>query len=155
MQVEVRGRRARRWVAGGLIAFGALFSGIGLVLAGVSVSYLTDGERAPGTVVALEWEEHGGGSRKGRTGDEPVAHPVVAFTPAGGSPTRFREFTGSNPPAYEVGERVEVLYRPDSPEDARIDGFAALWLLPLIFGGIGLVIVGVGTGIALVARRRP
>ncbi|MER7519112.1 DUF3592 domain-containing protein [Streptomyces sp. NPDC126499] len=139
-----------------MIAFGALFSIIGTVLAGISVSYVANGERASGTVVALEWQGgHAGGSRKTRSGNEPVAHPVVEFTPAGGTPTRFREFTGSNPPAYEVGERVEVRYRADSPEDARIEGFATMWLLPLVFGGIGLLIVGVGTGIALFGRGRP
>ncbi|MFF5970058.1 DUF3592 domain-containing protein [Streptomyces sp. NPDC012769] len=122
----------------------------------MSVSYVVNGERASGTVVALEWEGgHTGGSRKSRSGNEPVAHAVVEFTPTGGAPTRFREFTGSNPPAYEVGERVDVRYRADSPEDARIEGFATLWLLPVIFGGIGLVIVGVGTGIALFGRGRP
>ncbi|MET7698196.1 hypothetical protein [Streptomyces sp. NPDC005485] len=38
----------------GAIAFGALFLTVALILAGVSVSFLADAERAPGTVVALE-----------------------------------------------------------------------------------------------------
>ncbi|MGK5543184.1 DUF3592 domain-containing protein [Streptomyces sp. URMC 127] len=134
---------------------GALCLVTGLIFAGISVSFLTDAERAPGTVVALDWQEdYGGGSRKARSDDPPAAHPVVEFTPAGGTPRKFRDSAGSNPPSYEVGEQVEVLYRPDSPGDARINGFASLWLLPLIFGGIGLVFTAVGTTIALVTRRR-
>ncbi|MFE0251879.1 DUF3592 domain-containing protein [Streptomyces sp. NPDC059010] len=155
VEVQVRGRGARRWVAFGLIAFGSVFLVIGLVLAGLSVSFLTDAKRAPGTVVELEWQKDDSGtSRKGRGNDEPVAYPVVEFASADGTKRTFRSSTGSNPPSYEEGERVEVLYRADSPEDARINGFASLWLLPLIFGGIGLVITGVGTAIALVGRRR-
>nr|WP_202121566.1 DUF3592 domain-containing protein [Streptomyces sp. BA2] len=153
--MQVRGWGARQWVTFGAIAFGALFTAIGLILAGVSISFLADAKRAPGTVVTLEWRsDHGGSSRKTRGSDGPVAYPVVEFTSADGAPRTFRSSMGSNPPSYERGERVEVLYRADSPEDARINGFVSLWLLPLIFGGIGLVILGVGTTIAVVGRRR-
>ncbi|AZQ35670.1 DUF3592 domain-containing protein [Streptomyces cyaneochromogenes] len=155
MQVQVRGQGARRWITFGAIAFGALFLVVGLVLAGVSVAFLADAERAQGTVVSLEWRsENNSASRKKRTDDRPVAYPVVEYTSAQGTPRTFRSSTGSNPPSYEVGERVEVLYRADSPDDARINGFASLWLLPLIFGGIGLVIAGIGTAVALAGRRR-
>nr|WP_328907617.1 DUF3592 domain-containing protein [Streptomyces sp. NBC_00234] len=154
MQVQVRGRGARQWFSIGAIAFGSLFLVVGLILAGVSVSFLANAERAPGTVVSLEWRNDDNGvSRKKRGNDKPAAYPVVEFTSADGTPRTFRSSTGSNPPSYEEGERVEVLYRANSPEDARIKGFASLWLLPLIFGGIGLVIAGVGTGVALAGRR--
>ncbi|MER5939140.1 DUF3592 domain-containing protein [Streptomyces sp. NPDC001928] len=138
-----------------MIAFGTVFLVIGLILAGMSVSFLADAERAPGTVVELEWRsDDNGASRKARENNRPVAYPVVEFTSADGTARTFRSSTGSNPPSYEEGERVEVLYRADSPEDARINGFASLWLLPLIFGGIGLVIAGVGTAVAVLGRRR-
>ncbi|MDR3083871.1 MAG: DUF3592 domain-containing protein [Streptomyces sp.] len=155
MKIHVRGQGARRWIAFGAIAFGALFLVIGLILAGVSVSFLADAERARGTVVALEWRnDNNGVSHRKRANDKPAAYPVVEFTSADGTRRTFRDSTGSRPPSYEVGERVEVLYRADSPEDARINGFASLWLLPLIFGGIGLAIAGAGTVVALVMRRR-
>lgn len=155
MRVQVRGRGARRWITFGAIAFGALFLVVGLVLAGMSVSFLEDAERARGTVVSLEWRnDHNGASRRAQANDKPVAYPVVEFTPDDGAPRKFRDSTGSNPPSYEAGERVEVLYRADSPGDARIDGFASLWLLPLVFGGVGLLIAGVGTVVALTTRGR-
>ncbi|AZS76860.1 hypothetical protein DDE74_35255 [Streptomyces lydicus] len=67
-------------------------------------------------VVALEWREDDQGEDH-----PPAAYPVVEFTSADGMPRRFQSSTGSNPPSYEKGERVEVLYRADSPEDARIN----------------------------------
>lgn len=121
----------------------------------MSISFVTSAERAKGTVVYLEWQ--GGqvsSSSKSRQSSGPTAHPVVEFTPAGGSPTTFRSSMGSNPPAYDEGERVDVLYRTDDPGDAKIDGFVSLWLIPLIFCGIGLLIAGIGTAIAIATRRR-
>ena len=156
VRVPWRGWGARRWVAFGTIAFGSLFLVVGLVLAGVSLSFLTDAEKARGTVVALDWRNDsvGTSSRRARSDDKPAAYPVVEFTPADGTPRTFRSSTGSNPPSYEEGDRVEVLYRADSPDDARINGFASLWLLPLIFGGIGLLSAGIGTALAVMGRRR-
>ena len=155
VQVQVRGRRARRWIAFGVIAFGALFLVVGLILAGQSVSLLADAKRARGTVVSLEWRtEHSSSFHKNRSSDKRMAYPVVEFMSADGKQRTFRNSVGSNPPSYEAGEQVEVLYRADSPQDARINGFASLWLVPLIFGGLGLLAAGIGTAVALAIRRR-
>lgn len=156
MQVQVRGRRsAGWWITFGVIAFGTLFFAIGAIVGGVSISFVTDAERAKGTVVYLEWEgSQVSSSSKSRQSSGPTAHPVVEFKPAGGALTTFRSSMGSNPPAYDEGERVDVLYRADDPGDAKIDGFVSLWLIPLIFCGIGLLIAGIGTAIAIATRRR-
>ncbi|WWQ67061.1 DUF3592 domain-containing protein [Streptomyces sp. Q6] len=55
-----------------------------------------------------------------------------------------RRVPGSNPPAHGVGERVEVLFRAGSPENARINGFVSLRLLPLVLGGLRLLAAGLG-----------
>lgn len=47
-----------------------------------------------------------------------------------------------------------MLSSADSPDDARINDFASLWLGPLVFGGLGLLFVGIGTAIAIARRRR-
>ncbi|MEU6678960.1 DUF3592 domain-containing protein [Streptomyces sp. NPDC046853] len=153
MRFRVRGWGAGQWVTFGAIAFGSLFLVIGLILTGVSVSYLASGERARGTVVSMEWRNDGS-SGKRRANDGPTAYPVVQFTAADGKSRTFEDSMGSNPPAYDLMERVEVLYRADSPEDARINSFTSLWLLPLIFSGIGLLIGGIGVTIGIVLRRR-
>ncbi|MFI7008574.1 DUF3592 domain-containing protein [Streptomyces sp. NPDC050145] len=155
MKDQARTRGAGWWITFGAIAFGALFLVIGLIMGGVSLSYVTSAEQARGTVVSLEWSGGGssGYSGKSRSSSGPTAHPVVEFTTREGWATTFRSSMGSNPPAYDLGERVDVLYRADSPEDAKIDGFVSLWLLPLIFTGIGLLIGGIATTVAVVIRR--
>ncbi|SOE08933.1 Protein of unknown function [Streptomyces sp. 2323.1] len=139
--------QARKWVVPSRIMFGlgAVFVPLGLFQAGVSVSYLADAERARGTVVALEW--------RARDSDPEVAYPVVKFTSADGTTRRFESSSGSNPPTSEKGESVEVLYRADSPEDARINEFGSLWLGPLLFGGLGLAMLGIGTALGMARRR--
>lgn len=115
MQVQIRGRGAR-WITFALIAFGTLFLVIGLVLAGLSVAFLADAERAPGTVVALEWRnDHNGASRKKRENDKPSAYPVVEFTSADGTARTFRSSTGSNPPSYERGNGSRCCTAPTPP----------------------------------------
>ncbi|MEV7090779.1 DUF3592 domain-containing protein [Streptomyces sp. NPDC093085] len=160
MKVQLHKPAALRWVSYGAIAFGSVFLVAGAVLAWVSASFLADAERAGGTVVALEWghtdyRDYGSSSRRSRGSSSDVAYPRVQFTAADGTWRNFRSDSGSNPPSYEVGEEVEVVYRADSPDDARIDGFLSLWLLPLIFGGMGLLFAGIGTAVAVKTRRRP
>jgi hypothetical protein len=58
----------------------------------------------------------------------------------------------SLPPAYHVGETVNVLYLESDPYDARIESFTSLWLLPMIFGGIGAIFPAVGAGLILGSR---
>ncbi|MFI0238747.1 DUF3592 domain-containing protein [Streptomyces sp. NPDC016845] len=156
MRTRTRGRGPAWWITFALIAFGALFMVIGAITAGVSASYVANAERAPGTVVGLDWRaDHSSGSRKHRSSSGgPVAYPVVEFVPADGERRTFTDSSGSKPPAYDEGERVEVLYRAESPEDAKINGFQSLWLLPLIFGGVGVLIAGGGATVAIVRRRR-
>ncbi|MEN9206915.1 MAG: DUF3592 domain-containing protein [Gloeomargarita sp. GMQP_bins_120] len=65
-------------------------------------------------------------------------YPVVVYTLPDGRRLEVVARTGSTPPRYRIGQRVEVLYDPQNPSRARINDFFELWLLPLFFGGFGL-----------------
>jgi len=78
--------------------------------------------------------------------------PVVAYEAANGRSLRFTASFSSKPAPYRVGERVEVLYAPRDPSDARIRGFSSLWLGPTILGGLGVVFAGIGGGLLLAHR---
>lgn len=75
--------------------------------------------------------------------------PRVRFSAPDGRSIEFLSSVGSNPPGFAIGEQVKVLYDLADPTDARIDDFVSLWLIPLIFGGIGAVFFIVGAIMAV------
>ena len=78
--------------------------------------------------------------------------PVVAFTLPDGAHRMLQLTEESSTPAYEVDESVTIAYDPDRPDIARIKtsaSTAAMWILPLITGILGVAFLGA----ALFARR--
>jgi hypothetical protein len=67
--------------------------------------------------------------------------PIVHYAVDG----RSYEMTGTytNPPAYDVGDQVQLRYDQDDPSIARIDSFWDLWLLPLIFIPMAALVGGI------------
>src|SRR5688500_16944443 len=97
-------------------------------LARQTISYRAEAERVTGTVIALQ--------RSGRNS----ARPVIGYTVDDRKHEMVSEVWQS-PPAYDVGDEVELLYFPDSPGDARIDSFIESWFVPMMFGGFGLALL--------------
>jgi len=58
----------------------------------------------------------------------------------------IRGSVASNPPAFELGEKAEVLVDPDNPADAIINSFIERWLLVLILGIMGTIFSTIGLG---------
>lgn len=154
MKVQVRGHHSRRKVTFGAIAFGALFLTIGLVMGGTSVSFAKDAKHAQGTVVDLEWRRGSNAGHKSSSDNKFAAYPRVEFTSADGAKQTFEDGTGSSPAAYDRGERVDVLYRAGAPADAQINGFVSMWLMPLVFTGVGLAVTVIATTLLVKQRKR-
>jgi hypothetical protein len=60
-----------------------------------------------------------------------VYSPVIEFQVNGQTYT-FDGGNASNPPAYQVGETVPVIYDPTDPDTAQINKWSERWLFPLI-----------------------
>lgn len=72
--------------------------------------------------------------------------PEVQFKDKCGNLIQFVSSTSSNPPSYSIGEKVEVLYNPESSNDAKIKSFFSLWGGTIILGILGavfLIVVGI------------
>ncbi|AXS84779.1 DUF3592 domain-containing protein [Marinobacter sp. Arc7-DN-1] len=91
---------------------------------------------------------------RSRSGDSNAYYPIVRFEDEQGRLTEFRSSSGSNPPSYSPGETVRVLFTPDEPESARIDGFFSLWGATLIVGFLGGVFFLIGAGMFVVPAVR-
>jgi len=108
---------------------GVLFLLIALVNGGLAIwfyisttRFVRHAVRTTGTVVRVV---NGGGNGG--------AYPVIDFTDSAGTTHQTTSWWSSDPPAYLVGQTVNVFYDPANPSKARIDGFAELWLIATIF----------------------
>ena len=135
-----------------LVIIAGVFVAVGLVLGGLggwfyfrNQGFVEGGVRAQGEVVDIV---------SSRSSDDDTTYkPMVEFRDAAGARHIFTATVGSNPPQYSRGEAVEVIYAPDAPDEAMIDGFLERYLLPLILGGLGSVFAAIGLGILFVRLR--
>lgn len=127
-----------------LAALGAIFATIGVAWWSKYQTAAAEAVSVPGQVIDLVWG----------TGRKATAKPVVRFH-AEGRTVKIVGAVGSSPPAYSVGEAVEVRYTPGKPEDGWINSFTETTLFPLVFGGIGgLMLTGVGIAAWFRAKAR-
>ena len=112
-----------------------VFAIIGLTLLGGALylykdkqAFLKKAEVTQGTVIEL---------LRTKSDNSITYCPVVAFTTKAGTKISFSSSVSSNPPSYNEGENVEVLYDPINPNNATIKGFKSLYLGVLIVGIIG------------------
>ena len=131
---------------------GGIFAAVGLAfVAGAGWFFLADrsfaaaGVHTQGTVIEMI------GSRD--SDSDYTYKPVVEFRDADGLRHVFTSSFSSSPPQYSTGETVEVIYAPDTPDEAVIDSFVDRFLLPLVFGGLGTLFAAIGLGL-LFARLR-
>ena len=132
-----------------LIFIGLLFFliGIAVVISGILAMFkvrrqLASSVRATGKVIGF-------GRIQGKSGY--LYCPQVMFQIPNGQTIRFQSETGSQPPAYNVGQEVQVVYQTTNPNKAEIDSAMALWFAPgcmtlmgLAFLFMGIVLFGFG-----------
>lgn len=75
--------------------------------------------------------------------------PVVQFTDGNGNEIEFLSSSSSNPPSYNVGEEIEVLYNQENPNEAKIKSYFSIWGGVTILGILGFIFFGVGGSIFL------
>lgn len=110
-----------------------------------TVEFLKTALTTQGTVVELQ---------PVRSHKSTTYKPVVDFIDVKGVKIEFASGSSSNPPSYEVGEKVEVLYNPKEPQDAKIKSFFSLWMGPLIVGIVGAVFFAVGFSFFISEKKK-
>lgn len=126
--VEKTAGCANRLWNGCIILFAnAFFAGFclwGAYAAYISWQLENEGETTTGTVVRLE-------ESSSTEGGCCVYSPVIEFA-VNGQTYSFEGDNASDPPAYDVGEEVSVIYHPKDPATAQINKWTERWLFPLI-----------------------
>ena len=135
------------------VVIGLIFVAIGAVTGWSTWNSLASAQRVEGKVIELVRTESRGRTGKGGTvSSKPGFAPLVQYQ-VDGTTYRIQGHVSSSTPSYAVGEGVVILYSPDNPAEGRIDSFTEKWLVPIIFGGSGLLFTLIGFGM-LWRRRR-
>ena len=119
-----------------LTAIGLAFVAGGCYSALHMWQFLQTAVRTPGMVLGNTWRQ----SASGRRGNRRVwnAYPQVRYFRPDGGIIIFQSSTGSNPPAFQFHQQVQVLYDPHHPYHAYIDSFGQLWTGSTLLFGLGL-----------------
>ena len=130
----------------GIIKYVFSFLGIGMLAGALFLyqgtrSFLAEAARTEGTVVDFlqTYSKHG-----------VTCAPVVHFVNRNNETIVFVSSIATNPPGYAKGEKVEVLYFPAKPQEARINSFFSLWGGSVIPGVMGAIFFLIGAGVTLV-----
>ena len=135
----------------GFLKLGCAFLGIGFLLLLISFfvyrgeeNFAKTAKYTTGVVIDFLAENvgnstgvNGGGINSANAGYEGLNYfPVVRFV-LNGHRYVFSSHTGANPPPYQQGQSVSVMYDPHNPLNAEINSVASQWP-----GAIILVILG-------------
>ena len=119
---------ANRLQIGCWILFGNLFLAAfcswGVYAGYTSWRLQSEGVTTTGTVIQME-------ESNSSEGGCCVYSPVVEFT-VNGQTYSFDGGNASDPPAYRVGEVVNVIYDPSDPGTAQINKWSERWLFPIL-----------------------
>ncbi len=131
-----------------------ILSGIGVILAMFGVVALLVGILfAISTAMSVGGSSSATGTVIGfNTDDRGISYPVVQFPTALAPVTFTVSYSSTNDP-HHVGDKVAVLFNPETPTAARVNSFFSLWYLPVFLLGAGGVLLLVSGGLLLLARR--
>jgi len=97
----------------------------GVYAASISWKLENEGVTTTGTVVRLEESDS---AESGCC----VYSPVIEFTASDDRKYTFEGDNASDPPAYDVGETVNIIYDPKDPDTAQINKWTERWLFPIL-----------------------
>jgi len=121
-------------------AWGASFVGYALYKYSAGAALKIEGDKAVGIVQNVESVTYY------KSGKRRLMNVhTIAFTDQSGKPQIFKGNGSNDVRIYPVGDKVELVYPPGSPADARINDWGIIWLEPLIFGVLGVIIVVLGS----------
>jgi hypothetical protein len=122
------------------------FLAVGVVLIAIGVPFFLKAWQfkatalhTPGKILQLERQT------SGKDNKDVSFFPVFSFKDqAGAEHVIHSRVSTSYFDNFHVGDTVGVLYPANDPEQARLNNFFAIWLWPILFGGVGLIFSVVG-----------
>ncbi|MBR4628238.1 MAG: DUF3592 domain-containing protein [Ruminococcus sp.] len=135
-------------VSAAVILFGAIFAAVGMIL---GVVRKNREKRCTYKLTATVCE-----NVRSRDSDSKAVYPVYSYTYKG-QQYRIRSSSGSYPPQFSVGEKVEMYIDPDDPKVFFVPDDKTTRTVSLVFTILGFVFAALGLFIPLaiaIARGR-
>ncbi|WP_306733966.1 DUF3592 domain-containing protein [Marimonas arenosa] len=128
-------------VGSSLAGFGLLFTVIGVFMLYQATQFAAVAVTTTGTVVDIEIDR----SFDSETGSESVTYrPTFEYSAVDGVKRNAKTVAASSSYDYPIGARVQILYNPDDPQTVRVSGFWSVYLLPIVFVAVGVLLIGLG-----------
>ena len=124
------------------IPLGGLLALIGVFLFIRTRIFIGKAQKAKGIVIQMVYSAPTSSNSSG------TYAPVYQFRTLDGQNIVVQDSLFRNPPQFQVGQEIDVLYESGNPQKARINKWMNLYFAPVLLGGLGLIF-GV-VGIALV-----
>ncbi len=119
------------WLLSGFFTLGLIMLAAAVWESRQTAQFLNGAERAEGEVVRVT-VSMGPGIR--------LTDAHVRFQAGDGQWHVFR--TGYDSRGEVVGDRLPVIYRPEDPTDARVDGLLSLWFVAAVWAFLGVSFAG-------------
>ncbi len=113
---------------------GALFALYGIYNLGNTVLFLSDTIKTQATVIQFVSMDD----------DKALKTPRYSFE-VEGQTYQGQSETYSRTQPYNIGEKIEILYKSNAPSETRINNFFDLWLAPLLMLSLGLGLASAGS----------
>lgn len=121
---------------------GGIFGGIGVILLIVAaIIYYNQTESRKHTVSVKGKVVEMVSSRSSKGGT--LYSPIVEFQ-FNAQSYRITSEVASSPPAFEVGEEVNLFVNPAKPDEAQIDSFVENWFVVALLGFMGTIFSLIG-----------
>ncbi len=130
-----------------------MFAGLGIIMLAIGgfflireKAFLSNDLSTTATVTSLASDLDSSGN--------PVKCPVVNFTAASGQAVYYdaSDFC-ANPPRYQVGQAIKVLYDPQNPNNVQFSGFVGEFGEGILFTFFGLLFFLFGIWIILLGAE--
>lgn len=70
-----------------------------------------------------------------------MCYPVFSYTFKDQEYTKESSFGISNKRKYQIGNKIKIVFMPDTPEKVKVKNAFTMWLLPVILFFVGIVMV--------------
>jgi hypothetical protein len=80
--------------------------------------------------------------------------PVIKYKDASGKEYTYESKHSSDPPDFNVGEKVQLIYDPADPEEVYVDSFREKWVLTIVLFLCGLIVFPISIWMIFTGFRR-